>query len=127
MSKKFFFLLALPSVLRAAWRVRRLEPGCSLPELVDRLRRVKPWRFAILNHLEYLEGSAARLAALLPLRRLGPCMRRSLVLLDLWSRCGLDPRFHLGVATDGDDHCLHAWVTSRHRSGPSGHFEIWSW
>jgi len=125
-SKGVFFLLALPSVVRAAWRVRRLEPGCSLPELVDRLRRVKPWRFAFLNHLAYLEGSVGRLAALLPLRGLGPCMKRSLVLLDLWSRCGLDPRFHLGMAQGEDDRRLHAWVTSRKRSAPSGYVEIWS-
>jgi hypothetical protein len=124
--KGVFFLLALPSVIRALWRVHGLESGCSLPELVDRLRRVRPWRFAFLDHPAYLEGSAGRLAALLPLRGLGPCMRRSLVLLDLWSRCGLDPRFHLGVAAGGDDRRLHAWVTSPQRSAASGYVEIWS-
>jgi len=125
-SKGVFFLFALPSVIRAAWRVRRLEPGCSLPELVDRLRRVKPWRFAFLDHPAYLEGSVGRLAALLPLRGLGLCMRRSLVLLDLWSRCGDDLRFHLGMTSAGDDRRLHAWVSSRHRSAGSGYDEIWS-
>ena len=118
--------MALPSVVRAARRVRRLEPGCSLPELVDRLRRVKPWRFAFLNHPAYLEGSVGRLAALLPLRGLGSCVRRSLVLLDLWSRCGLDLRFHLGVVTGEDDRRLHAWVTERQRSAHPGYVEIWS-
>jgi len=124
--KGAFFLLALPSVIRAAWRVRRLEPRCSLPELVDRLRGVKPWRFAILNHPAYLEGSVGRLAALLPVGGLGPCMRRSLILLDLWSRCGVDLRFHLGMARGGGDRRLHAWVTSRQRSAVSGYVEIWS-
>jgi hypothetical protein len=121
-----FFLFAIPSLIRAVWRVRRLEPGCGLPELVDRLRGVNPWRLAVLNHPAHLEGTVGRVSDILPLRGLGPCMRRSLVLLDLWSRCGLDPRLHLGVATDGDDHCLHAWVTSRQRSGPTGYLEIWS-
>jgi hypothetical protein len=124
--KGVFFLLALPSVIRAAWRVRRLEPGCCLPELVDRLRQVKPWRFAFLNHPEYLEGSVGRLMALLPPGGRGPCMRRSLILLDLWSRCGLDLRFHLGMATGGDDRRFHAWVTSRQGSAHSGYVEIWS-
>ena len=126
MNKGVFFLLALPLVIRAAWRVHRLEPGCCLPELVDRLRRVKPWRFSFLNHPAYLEGMVGRLAALLPLRGLGPCMRRSLVLLDLWSRCGVDLRFHIGMATGGDDRRLHAWVTSRLRSAVPGYVEIWS-
>lgn len=126
MRKGVFFLLAMPSVVRAAWRVRRLEPGCSLPELVDRLRRVKPWRISFLDHPAFLAGSVGRVAPLLPLRGLGPCMRRSLVLLDLWSRCGLDLQFHLGVATGGDDRTLHAWVTDRRRPAHSGYFEIWS-
>lgn len=126
MKKGVFFLLALPSVIRAVLRVRRLESGCSLPVLVDRLRKVKPWRFAFLDHPAYLEGSVGRLAALLPLHGLGPCMKRSLVLLDLWSRCGVHPRFHLGAATAGDDLRLHAWVTSPQRSVASDYVEIWS-
>lgn len=126
MSKGVFFLLALPSVIRAAWRVRRLERGCDLPELVDRMRRVKPWQFAVLDHPAYLEGSVGRLAALLPLRGLGPCMKRSLILLDLWSRCGVDLRFHVGLAQGGGDRCLHAWVTSPQRSSIPGYVELWS-
>ena len=126
MRKGVFFLLALPSVIRAAWRVHRLEPGSGLPDLVDRLRRVKPWRFAFLNNPAYLEASVGRLAVLLPLRGLGPCMKRSLVLLDLWSRCGVDLRFHLGMAQSGDERRLHAWVTCPQRSGVSGYTEVWS-
>jgi hypothetical protein len=79
-----------------------------------------------LNHPAYLEGTVGRLLILLPLRGLGPCMRRSLVLLDLWSRCGLDPRFHLGAAQDGDHLRLHAWVTGRQQSAVSEYAEIWS-
>lgn len=126
MSKALFLLFALPSVLRAAWRVRCLEPRCGLPELTDRLRQVRPFGRAFLNHPAYLDGSVVRLAGLLPLRGLGPCMRRSLILLDLWSRCGIEPRFHLGMATPGEDRRLHAWVTSRQQSAVSGYIEIWS-
>jgi len=126
MKKGVFFLLAWPSVIRAAWRVRRLEPGSDLPELVDRLRRVKPWRFAFLNNPAYLEASVGRLAVWLPLRGLGPCMKRSLVLLDLWSRCGVDLRFHLGMAQSKEERCLHAWVTGPQQSGGSGYTEVWS-
>jgi len=124
--KAIFLLLALPSVIRAAWRVRRLEPGSELPELVDRLRRVQPWRFALLNQPAYLAGCVGRVAMLLPMRGLGPCMRRSLILLDLWSRCGVNPRFHLGMAEGGADRRLHAWVTDRQQPVVSGHAEIWS-
>jgi len=33
------------------------------------------------------------------------------LLLDLWSRCGLAPRLHLGVRYAGDRREGHVWIT----------------
>jgi hypothetical protein len=40
----------------------------------------------------------------------GRCLKRSLLLLDLWSRAGLAPSLHLGVRGDGKTRGGHAWV-----------------
>ena len=40
-------------------------------------------------------------------------MKRSLLLLRLWSRCGLAPRLHLGVSRAGEEGFrAHAWLTA---------------
>jgi hypothetical protein len=52
-----------------------------------------------------------RWAPLLPPHGIGPCLKRSLLLLDLWSRCGLAPRLHVGVALSATGRRAHAWVT----------------
>jgi hypothetical protein len=51
------------------------------------------------------------LLPLLPPRGLRPCLKRSLLLLDLWSRCGLAPSLHLGMRRSADRREGHAWVT----------------
>ena len=123
-----FFVLALPLVLRAAWRVRRFEPRLPLPDLVDRLRRVRPLARPYLKRPTDLEGCVGRVSRLLPLS-LGPCLKRSLILLDVWSRCGLEPRLHLGIAHASGTRCLHAWVTATggpDRDRENRYREIWS-
>lgn len=128
-----FLVAALPAVLRAAWRVRRLARRLPLPELPARLRDTQ--RFAagwLRRHPGWLDGVAARLLPLLPPFGYGPCLKRSLLLLDLWSRCGLEPRLHLGVRRPDDAPLAgHAWVTVGdqrldRRTGPAGHAEMWS-
>jgi hypothetical protein len=52
-----------------------------------------------------------RLMRWLPPYDLGPCIKRSLLLLDLWSRCGLEPRFHLGMRNKDEQRHGHAWIT----------------
>jgi len=127
-----FFVYATPTVLRAAWRVRRLARRCDLRELPGRLRSVRPFAAPGLARPAWLDGTAARLLPLLPPYGWGPCLKRSLVLLDLWSRCGLEPRFHLGVRKPGQDPLEgHAWVTVGdprldRRTGPEGWEEMWS-
>ncbi len=120
--KSLFFLVALPAVLRAAWRLWRLGRGHRLDQLAESLRRVEPFRFAALGNPAYLAGCVEALG------RKRSCLERSLLLLDLWSRCGLEPRLHLGMARADDARHFHAWVTAGRPSPdpPARHREIWS-
>ena len=103
-------LLLLPAVVAASirtwWLYRRLplDPACRA--LVE-VRRLPPPLRDPAGCLRLVN----RLLRVLPPRDLGPCFKRSLLLLDLWSRCGLAPRFHLGVRRSVDRREGHAWVT----------------
>ncbi len=125
LSKVAFFV----AVLWAALRLARLDRRHDLRELADRLRAVNPWRASYLTNPRYLDGSVSRVLELLPPRRFGPCLKGSLLLLDLWSRCGLDPRIHIGTLKHEGERQLHAWVSlpgSDTPAEPSGYAEIWS-
>lgn len=112
LAKAAFFVAAVPAVVRAALRLRSLERHLDLAELVERMRRVPPFLVPFLRHPMWLLATVDRLLSLLPPRRYGRCLKRSLLLLDLWSRCGLRPRLHLGVRRAGEAaHEGHAWVT----------------
>ena len=101
---------AVAAAYRAGWRVRR---GDRLPfdRLVEELRKGKPFKGPLADpdlHLRVV----VRLLPLLPPWPMGRCMKRSLLLLDLWSRCGLAPCLHLGVAPLGEGLLGHAWLTA---------------
>lgn len=112
-----FFALALPAVLRAAARLAWLDRRLPLDELVDRLRSAGPFVLRPLARPDWLLATLDRVLPLLPPRRYGRCLKRSLLLLDLWSRCGLRPRLHLAPPSTRDAalttrrHEGHAWVT----------------
>ncbi len=127
-AKAAFFVAALPVVIRAALRLARLNRRHGLQEIADRLRSVEPWGASYLANPRYLDASVSRLVAVLPPRRFGPCIKRSFLLLDLWSRCGLEPRIHIGTQKrDGERH-FHAWVTVPGAKAPAPEFaEIWSY
>jgi hypothetical protein len=98
-------LKAVAASIRAALRVWWLEPRSSLPDLVAELRSSP--RLPGLDP-ELARGVLERLLLVLPPYHTGRCVKRSLILIELWSRCGLDPRLHLGFqARNG-----HAWVTT---------------
>lgn len=127
-AKAAFFVVALPAVVGAAVRLARLNRRCDLPQLADRLRAVEPWRASYLANPLYLDASVSRLIRVLPPLHFGPCIKRSFLLLDLWSRCGLAPRIHIGTRKEGGEHRFHAWVTvpgSERR--PPEYAEIWSY
>ena len=126
--KAAFALRAAPLVVATAWRVARLERrlgfGELLAELRARGRRPLPARLA---HPEWLAGTVERLLFALPPRGCGPCLRRSLILLELWSRCGLEPKLHLGFRLQAVERDGHAWLTATasdgstlRASGPQG-------
>jgi hypothetical protein len=97
------------AVLRASARLSFRRRGESLPDLVSRLRDApRSGTTDPLLSLAVLE----RLLPLLPPYGTGRCVKRSLLLLDLWSRAGLDPELHLGLAA-GEDRRGHAWITTR--------------
>jgi hypothetical protein len=134
--RALFAAAARPAVLRAAWRVARALRRTSIEQLPDRLRAVPPFAAAPfaawLRRPADLDAVAARLLPLLPPYGAGRCLKRSLLLLDLWARCGLVPRLHLGARRPGEGAlAAHAWVTTGvpaldRRSGPAGHKELWS-
>jgi hypothetical protein len=125
-----FALRALPVVLEAALEVRRHSTGTPIHQLPALLReRATPLPSRLRRPAE-LAALADRLAPCLPPRRLGPCLRKSLILLILWARCGLDPRLHLGARKGGPDGArpdFHAWVSAGERiHGRGEHQELWS-
>lgn len=130
LGKALFFVLAVPVVLRAALRLAWLNRRCDLDQLADQLRAVRPWRGSYLAHPRYLRGSAQRLLSWLPPRGFGPCLKHSFLLLDLWSRCGLEPKIHIGTLKNGEEHHFHAWVTLPETREPhldAGEYaELWS-
>ena len=101
-------LLLLPVVV-ASVRVFRSYSALPLDRAVARLGTVQILP-AALRDPEALEDLVNRMLPFLPPRRMRPCLKRALLLMDLLSRCGLDPRFHLGVTVEGDRRSAHAWV-----------------
>ncbi len=123
-----FFALATPAVIQATIRLAR-HRNRAFDELARQMRQSRPFRFRWLRNPRYLAATVARLEPLLPPRGYGSCFKRSLLLLDLWTRCGLEPTLHLGAVSDRKDRRFHAWVTTPDdgpRTSNRGHSEIWS-
>jgi hypothetical protein len=129
-----FAVRALPVLLEAALEVRRHSARIPIHQLPALLRERSTPLPARLRRPDELAALADRLAPMLPPRRLGPCLRKSLILLILWARCGLDPRLHLGArkgdsagAGQGVRPDFHAWVSAGERiHGRGEHQELWS-
>ncbi|MEM1179447.1 MAG: hypothetical protein AAGM22_13940 [Acidobacteriota bacterium] len=136
--KSIFAILATPVVWRASWRLLRRR-HLRLDVLVEELRGVAPMAEG-LRRPAYLAATVDRWLWALPPWGYGRCYKRSLLLLDLWRRCGLDPVLHLGaraakstesppVSVDAPTRRdFHAWVSTGD-GGPwtsdEGHVEIW--
>jgi hypothetical protein len=128
LAKAGFALAAAPVVLAAGARVARLERKLALGALVDELRRdagrpLPRW----LARPAWLAGTLERLLPVVPPYGYGPCLRRALILLDLWTRCGLAPTIHLGFRLRAPERDGHAWITAAaadgtplQASGPNG-------
>ncbi len=98
-------------VVVAAFRVARLHRRTSLDRMVERLRDVRTLP-GFLRRPEAFRDEVNRWYRWLPPRGVRSCLKRSLLLLDLWSRCGLEPQFHLGLRKVDGRPDGHAWVTA---------------
>lgn len=106
-------MLAFPALVRASTRVAYWNRRLALDAQIERLRQAPPFRFRWLARPRELAGCVDRLLRVLPPRGHGACFRRSLHLLDLWARCGLEPELRLGIKGEEDLHEGHAWVVCR--------------
>lgn len=105
-------------IVASAFRLAGLAT-MTLPELITRLRedRRRPLRGALADPTLLAAGVNRLLPLLQHLQRprphrFGPCLQRSLLLVDLLGRCGEAPTLHCGLrriergAVEG-----HAWIT----------------
>jgi hypothetical protein len=110
---------ATVAAVLAAGRVARTTRALPLDRAVAALRRGRPFTGALSDPDVHQRVVGVLLPALPPYRA-GECLKRSLILLHLWSRCGLEARLHLGArppasgALDG-----HAWLTTAAGDGPA--------
>ena len=103
---------AVVSACGAAFVLKRLANRLPFDELLRRLRIAKPYSGRLAEPTLHLRV-VNRLLRFLPPSGMGACMKRSLLLLRLWSRCGLAPRLHLGVSHAGEERFrAHAWLTA---------------
>jgi hypothetical protein len=90
-----------------------LEPRTSLDELVSKLRSRRRGRLNFDPGIA--RGIVERLLPVLPPFGAGRCVKRSLLLLELWSRAGLEPRLHVGIRGNRlsrKPEAGHLWVTT---------------
>jgi hypothetical protein len=104
-------LRAATAAFAAAWRVQRRASRLPFDHFVEELRAGQPFAGELADPILHLRV-VSRLLPVLPPWRMGRCMKRSLLLLHLWSRCGLAPCLHLGVALAGGGLQGHAWLTA---------------
>lgn len=97
----------------AAWRLAWWFPRRPLAELVGILRRGRPLPVALAQPT-LQQWFVDRFLHRLPPQGMGPCLKRSLLLFHLFSRCGLNPQLHLGVVIDSYGRSRgHAWVSAQ--------------
>lgn len=125
----WLLLRAVRAAFSAGWLVRR-RFRLPFDRVVEELRTGAPMRGALADPLLHLRV-VNRLLAVLPPFGMGRCMKRSLLLLHLWSRCGLAPCLHLGVGhLSSAGRSSHAWLTAGVPGGemmagaPDGHAEV---
>jgi Transglutaminase-like superfamily len=111
------YLLASGAALGAALRLVHAERCGAFDQTVDRLRRGRRFSSRLADPAVHVRV-VNRMLPFLPPRRMGVCLKRSLLLLHLWSRCGLAPQLHLGFREpSGSGIQSHAWLTARHSGG----------
>lgn len=126
--KATFAVIATPVVFAASARVARLRRRLGLGPLVTEIRSAgrRPLPRWLARPL-WLAGTVEQWLPVLPPYGYGPCLKRALILLDLWSRCGLTPTLHLGFRARSLEPGGHAWISAEgadgvlfRASGPNG-------
>ena len=108
-----FLLCSVPLTVRALVRVWYWTRRDSLDSVAIALRSVRPFEYSFLLNPQAWLVVVNRLLPLLKPLGFGPCLLRSLLLLDLWGRCGAQPRLHLGFEEVAESRGAgHAWLTS---------------
>lgn len=126
-------ILAAVIVAWASCRVAFWSRRVELLDLPARLRRTSRLRGPLAQPL-LLARALRRLDRVLPPRSFGPCLRQSLILVDLLGRCGVEARVHCGVrrSAGGPAWEGHAWVSvggerfPLQSAPPAGFEEIWA-
>jgi len=113
--------------IRVAFWARRLP----IHELPARLRRVSTLPGPLRSPAGFA-WACRRFAGHLPPSDYGPCLRQSLLLVDLMARCGIETTLHCGVRKSGESLEGHAWVSVPDGGGlgqeavPADFREIWA-
>lgn len=119
----------LVCIVVASLRVLTLTRGLDMHETVRRLRRGRSLPPNLRDPRLY-GHAVGRISRLLPPWRMGGCLKRALILLHLWSRCGLTVRLHIGaIRRDRRTPRGHAWLSGTglpagDHCDPVGHAEI---
>ncbi len=112
------YLRAAVEAVGAALLLARLERGHAFDQTVERLRRGRAFPPTLADPEVHLRV-VSRLSPWLPPRGMGGCLKRSLLLLHLWTRCGLEPKLHIGVqGAVCDGFRGHAWLTATNGDVP---------
>lgn len=106
----FLYARVASAVARSAARLAWLDRRGRFHRTLVALRSGRRFRGSLADPLAHLRV-VNRLMPVLPPYRMGRCLKRSLLLLDLWTRCGLDVMLHLGFrpAPQGPWEG-HAWI-----------------
>jgi hypothetical protein len=104
--------LSAAVIVASSVRLALLRLCVPLSELPLRLRRVRHLPGPLRNPARLASG-VDRLGRFLPPWGMGWCLKRSLLLLDLWSRCGLEPELRIGLRrSPGSPLDGHAWLSA---------------
>ncbi len=102
-------IVATGAVVLAGFRVARKEKRLGFDEMIEVLRSARP----VISCEPRAAGKViGRLLRWIPPRGMGRCMKRSVILLHLWTSENLEVRIHLGAAADPEGKARgHAWLT----------------
>ncbi len=97
---------------------------------MEKMSRVRVPLFPFLKSGERIRSCVWFVRRWLPPYGMGPCLKSSLLLLDLLARVSIPVTFHLGVMSEDGHRAFHAWLESNQlkpETVPADYQELWSW